>query len=110
MGFIIDDAEMMTHLLSILLEEYWNIVKNLEDKLDDDIDSLTINRIRDKLSEKYYRMSEQLGKKKSREYENPLYIKYQFKATCNKWDEYDHGSINFTERKGEKYYTYCKKD
>ena len=102
MVFIIDDAEMMTHLLSILLEEYWNIVKNLEDKLDDDIDSLTINRIRDKLSERYYRMSEQLEKKNSREYENPLYIKYQFKATCNKWDEYDHGSSNFTERKGEK--------
>ena len=46
---IIDDVEMMTHVLSNLTEEYENIVENLEDKLDDKIDPLNIQRICDKL-------------------------------------------------------------
>ena len=53
MGIIIDDVEMMTHILSNLTEEYNNTIENIEDELDDNIDMLTIKIIRDKLSSKY---------------------------------------------------------
>ena len=53
LGVIIDDVEIMTHILSILPEEYENIVENFEEKLDDRICSLTIDRIWGKLSAKY---------------------------------------------------------
>ena len=42
---------MMTHILSKLPEEHENIVENLEGGLDDNTDTLTNERIRDKLSE-----------------------------------------------------------
>ena len=45
----------MTHVLSSLPELYKNIVGNLENKLDDDIDTLTIKRVWYKLSAKYDR-------------------------------------------------------
>ena len=46
LGVIIDYVETMTHILSSLPEKYENIVKNLEEKLDYDIDMLTIEIIR----------------------------------------------------------------
>ena len=45
----IDDSEIMTRILANLPEEYQNIVKILEDELDDDDNPLIIERIRDKL-------------------------------------------------------------
>ena len=62
MGVIIDDAEMMTHILPNIPEEYENIFENLVDKLYDDIDMLTIKRIWDKLSAKYNRMDTRFNK------------------------------------------------
>ena len=53
MVVIIDNVEMMTHILSNLTEGYYNIVKNMEDELYEDIDMLTIEIIWDKLSAKY---------------------------------------------------------
>ena len=41
---------MMTHILSKIPELYKNIVENIENKLDDDIDMLTIKRVWYKLS------------------------------------------------------------
>ena len=49
----IDDSEMMTHILLNLPEEYQDIVEILEDKLDEDKNTLTINMICYKLSVKY---------------------------------------------------------
>ena len=51
------DIEMMTHILSNFHEAYEKFIENLEDELDDAEDSLTIDRIRDKLLEKYHRMN-----------------------------------------------------
>ena len=48
---------MMTHILSNLTELYKNIVGNIEDKLDYDIDMLTIKIFRGKLSAKYDRIN-----------------------------------------------------
>ena len=48
---------MMTHILSNLPEEYDSIVENLEEKVDDDIDMLTIKKIQEKISVKYDRMN-----------------------------------------------------
>ena len=62
LGVIIDDAEMTTHILSNIPENYENIVENLEDELDDNIDMLTIERIWDKLSAKYNRMNTRSNK------------------------------------------------
>ena len=53
LGVIIDDVEMMTHILSSLTEEYESIVENLGYELDDDINLLTIEINWDKLSFKY---------------------------------------------------------
>ena len=50
---MIDYVEMMSHLLSDLHEEYYNIVEKLEENFDDNIDMLTIKRIWDKLSANY---------------------------------------------------------
>ena len=44
---------MMTHILLNLPEEYQDIVEILEDKLDEDKNTLTINMICYKLSVKY---------------------------------------------------------
>ena len=62
LGVIVDDAEMMTHIISNLPEEYENIVENLEDELDDDIAMLNIKIIWDKLSAKYNRMNTRSNK------------------------------------------------
>ena len=53
LGVIVDDDEMMTHILSSLPEEYEIVVENLEEKLDDDIDTLTIEIIWITISTKY---------------------------------------------------------
>ena len=53
LGVIVDDVEMMTHILSSLPEEYEIVVENLEEKLDDDIDTLTIEIIWITISTKY---------------------------------------------------------
>ena len=50
---------MMTHILSNKPEYYDNIVENTEDKLDVQIDTLIIERIREKLLAKYDRMTAQ---------------------------------------------------
>ena len=47
----------MTHILSKLSEEYQTIVEILEDALDDKFNPLNIERIRDKLLEKFYQMN-----------------------------------------------------
>ena len=52
LGFIIDDVEMMTHIISNLPEGYENIVENLEEELYDDVGPLTIEMITYKFSVK----------------------------------------------------------
>ena len=47
----------MAHIVINLPEKYYNIIENLEGKLDDDIDMLTIKIIWDKLLPKNYRMN-----------------------------------------------------
>ena len=44
---------MMSHILSNLPEEYQTIVEILEDKLDNDSDFITIERIHDKILVEY---------------------------------------------------------
>ena len=57
MGVIIDDVEVMAQILSNLPEEYKDIVENLEDRLNDNIDMLTIKIFWDNLSANYNRMN-----------------------------------------------------
>ena len=81
---------MMTHILSKLSEEYQTIVEILEDVLDDEDNPLTIERICDKLSVKFYQMNKQSGPITSREYEKSLYLKSQYKGTyktCGKYEQ-----------------------
>ena len=73
---------MMTHILSNLPKDYQNTIEILEDKLDDEENPLTIERINDKLFLKYDQMNEQPTKKTSREDEKPFYMKSQYKGTC----------------------------
>ena len=68
---------MMSHILSNLPEEYQTIVEILEDKLDNDSDFVTNERIHDKILVKYDQTNKQSRPKMPREDENCLYIKYQ---------------------------------
>ena len=52
-----------------------NIVEKIEDKLEDDINPLTIERICDYIFTKYDQMDLWLKKKPSRKYEKDLYVK-----------------------------------
>ena len=50
---------MMSHILSNLPEEYQTIEEILEDKLDDDSEFITIERIRDNILVKYDQINKQ---------------------------------------------------
>ena len=80
----------MTHILSNLPEEYQKSVEILKEKLDKKYHPLTIERIGDKLSVKFYKMNEQSETKTATEDEKPLYIKYQYKGTCTPCGIYRH--------------------
>ena len=98
MGVNIDGVVIITHILSNLREEYKNIIENFEDRLDCDIYMLTIERIWDKLSDMYNRMSTQSNQTKGKESEKVLYVR-QIKVTCYSCDKYGHNSRYFMERK-----------
>ena len=66
---------MMTHILPKLYEKYKNILEVLEYKLDDYNNTLTIERICDKLLVKYDLMNKQSIPTMSREDGESLYIK-----------------------------------
>ena len=63
---------MMSHILSNLPEEYQTIVEILEDKLDDDSDFITIERIRDNILVKYY----QTNKNQDQKYQEKMKINF----------------------------------
>ena len=83
-----------------LPEEYQTIIEIIEDKLDDDSDFITIERIRDKILVKYDQMNKQSRPKFSRENENDLYVKPQYKGTCATCNKYGHKSKDFSHREG----------
>ena len=58
---------MMSHIQSNLPEEYQTIVEIIEDKLDDDSDFITIERIRDNILVKYDQTNKKSGTKISGE-------------------------------------------
>ena len=63
---------MMSHILSNLPEEYQTIVEILEDKLDDDSDFITIQRIRDNILVKYH----QTNKNEVQKYQEKMKITF----------------------------------
>ena len=83
---------MMTHLMSNLLETYRNIVENIEDKLDDEGDPLTSERINEELAEKYYRIRLRPETKIPNKEEKSIYTKSQYKGTCTNCGKYGHKS------------------
>ena len=91
---------MMTHILSNLPEEYQTILEIIEDKLDNDSDFITIERVRDKIFVKCERTIKKSRPKMSGEDENYLYIKYQYKGTCADYRTYRHKSKDCLHREG----------
>ena len=83
---------MMSLILSNLPEEYQTIVEILEDKLDDDSDFITIERIREKILVKYDQINKQSRPKIPIEDENHLSVKSQYKGTCVTCNKYGHKS------------------
>ena len=79
---------MMTNILSNLPEEYQPIVEILEDQLYNKYYPLTIERIRDKLSVKFFQMNKQSGPRTFIEDEKYLYVKSQYKGTCTTCGKY----------------------
>ena len=53
MGTDIGDSYMMMHVLNNVSSMYDNVVENMEDKLDATIDPLTLETLREKLSENF---------------------------------------------------------
>ena len=78
---IIDDVEMITHILYNLPEEYEIIVENIEGGLDDNINMFTIKIIRDKLSAKYNRLNARSNQIKGKDLEKVLCV-HQIKRKC----------------------------
>ena len=91
---------MMSHILANLSEEYQTIIEILEDKLDYDSDSITIERIRDKIFLKYEQINKKSRTKNLREDENYFNVKYQYKGTCVTCREYGHKSRDCSNREG----------
>ena len=89
---------MMTHILSNLPEAYQNIKEALEYKLYNDENTLTNEKIRDKLLVKYDQMNNL--KKKSREGEKYFYIKSQYKGNFTTCDKNGHKSKDRWHKKG----------
>ena len=108
LGIIIDDVEMMTHVLSNLTEEYKNVVETFEKKMDDDINILTMERIRDKLSARYDRMNTWSNQNEGKESDKRVYV-CQIKVTCYNCGKYDHKSRDCMKGKENKYCMYWKK-
>ena len=52
MGTPIDDACLMMHIMNNLPSTYDSLIENLENRLHNTMDSLTVSVLRDKLSEK----------------------------------------------------------
>ena len=91
---------MTSHILSNLPEEYQTIVEFLDEKLYDESDFITIQSIRDKILVRYDLMKKQSTTKMSREGENYLYVKSQYKGTCATFKKYGHKSKDCSHIEG----------
>ena len=87
MGTEIDESYMMMHVLNNMPSAYDNLIDTLEDRLDSATDPLTIENLREKLSEKYEKIK---AKKKfrqedsdSEEEERALFAGGKFKGRCH---------------------------
>ena len=66
LGVIIDDTEIITHIMPSLPEEYNNFIENFKGKWYDNIDMLTIKIIWDKIAAKYNKMNAKYNKNKGK--------------------------------------------
>ena len=92
-------------------EEYQTIVENLEDKLEDDSDFITVERICDNILVKYDQINKQSRPKIPIEDENYLNVKPQYKGTCVTGRKYGHKSKDCSYREGANVpkFNYCDK-
>ena len=106
MGTDIDESYMMMHILNNVPGAYDNLVDALEDRLDSSTDPLTIENLREKLSEKYEKMK---ARKKFRhddsdsdeEEEKALFAGGKFKGRCNYCGKFGHKAIQCNKKKND---------
>ena len=97
LGKKIDDDDMMIHILNNLPVEYENTVEVMERLLDDDVNPLTIELLREELSLKYEKVRRSLGVPEDGEdddVDTALVSGYgQFKGRCHGCGKFGHKSI-----------------
>ena len=105
MGTEIDESYLMMHVLNNMPSSYDNIIDTLEDCLDSTTDPLTIENLREKLSEKYEKIK---AKKKfrqddsdSEEEERGLFAGSKFKGRCNYCGKFGHKAAQCNKKKND---------
>ena len=93
MGTPIDDEYLMMHIMNNLPSAYDSLIENLEDRLDSVLDPLTLDNLRDKISEKYEKIKRrkgwESGSDSEKDEEKALFAK-TFKGRCNKCGKFGH--------------------
>ena len=105
MGTEIDESYLMMHVLNNMPSAYENLIDTLEDRLDSATDPLTIENLREKLSEKYEKIK---AKKKfrqedsdSEEEERALFDGSKFKGCCHYCDKFGHKAAKCNKKKND---------
>ena len=107
MGTNIDDSYLMMHIFNNMSGAYDNMIDLLEDCLDSSTDPLTIENLREKLSEKYEKLK---AKKKfchkesdsDKEEEKLLFAGGKFKGRCHYCGKFGHKAMQCNKKKNDK--------
>ena len=105
MGTTLDDMYLMMHVLNNLPSAYDNLVDTLEDKLGATTDPLNLEALREKLSEKYEKIS---ARKKFRDSssdsegeEKALFAGGKFKGRCHYCGKFGHKAVDCRKKKSD---------
>ena len=124
LGKKIEEEDAMIHILNNLPVEYENTVEVMERRLDDTMDPLTIDIIRDELSLKYEKIKRTLGiDEESLEKDETAFVSgyAKFKGRCYGCGKFGHKSGDCKSKEDKKdsgnsgkptgtWCNYCKKD
>jgi len=105
MGSNIDESYIMIHIMNNLPSAYDNLIDNLEDKLEASTDPLTLESLREKLSEKYEKIKMRKRFKNDEsdpdEDEKALFAGGKFKGRCHYCRKFGHKASECRKKKND---------